>query len=176
MTDSKIIYQGRRISLVSEVYQLPDGRSSEHVTVEHPGAVVVLPQDSEGRFVFVRQYRHSIRQTILEAPAGALEKGEDPLASAQREIREEIGERADRWTDLGTLYPTPGFCNEIQYLYLASDLVPDRIPGDDDEFIEVERLTSAQIMEAVRSGELNDGKTLSILFRAQSLGFLRFPA
>ena len=172
MSESNIIYQGRRISLVTESYQLPNGKTAEHVTVQHPGAVVILPRDNEGKFILVRQYRHSMRKTILEAPAGALEKGEEPLACAQREIREEIGERAETWREAGLLYPTPGFCNEIQYLYVASDLSPDRIAADDDEFIDVERYTYAQLLELVKSGELSDGKTLSIIFRAHALGLI----
>ncbi len=172
MSDSKLIYQGRRISLVTETYTLPNGNSAEHVTVQHPGAVVVLPRDAEGRYVLVRQYRHSMRKTILEAPAGALENGEIPLLCAKREIREEIGERAEQWQELGTLYPTPGFCNEIQFLYLASDLHPDRISADDDEFIDVERYTYSELLTLIKSGELNDGKTLSIIFRAFALGFI----
>lgn len=172
MSTSNVLYKGKRLTLVSETYQLPNGKIAEHLTIEHPGAVVILPVDDDGRLVLVRQYRHSMRREILEAPAGALETGEDPLMSAQREIREEIGERADSWTSLGTLFPTPGFCNEVQYLYLATGLSPDRIPGDDDEFIQVERLTVSQAFDAVRSGELNDGKTLSILLRAHALGFL----
>lgn len=172
MSEQNLIYQGKRISLVSETYTLPNGNTAQHLTVQHPGAVVVLPRDAEGRLILVRQYRHSMRKTILEAPAGALEKGEDALVCAQREIREEIGERADRWQNLGQLYPTPGFCNEIQYLYLASDLTPDRIAGDDDEFIEVERYTFNEVMALIKSGELSDGKTLSIILRACALGVI----
>ena len=172
MSSSKLIYQGKRISLVTESYVLPDGRDAEHVTVQHPGAVVILPRADDGKFILVRQYRHSMRKTILEAPAGALEKGEDPLACAQREIREEVGERAEKWQALGQLYPTPGFCNEIQYLYLASELSADRIEADDDEFIEIEKYTFAELLELVRSGALSDGKTLSIILRAQALGFV----
>jgi ADP-ribose pyrophosphatase len=172
MSVSRLIYQGRRISLVSESYTLPNGKQAEHLTVEHPGAIVVLPIDNQGKLVLIRQYRHSIRKSILEAPAGALEKGEDPKECAQREIKEEIGERAEELTDLGILYPTPGFCNEVQYLFLARNLVVDRSIGDDDEFIEVERYTKDDVVSLIKNGELSDGKTLAIILRAQTMGLI----
>jgi ADP-ribose pyrophosphatase len=172
MTEGKLIYRGKRISLIQESYALSDGRVAEHLTVEHPGAVVILPRDAQGRFLLVRQYRHSVRQSLLEAPAGALEIGEDPRTCAERELREEIGESAKSWRDLGKLFPTPGFCNEVQYLYLATDLVPDRLPSDDDEEISVVALYFSEIIDLIRSGELLDGKTLAILMRAQALGLI----
>jgi ADP-ribose pyrophosphatase len=172
MKEGKLIYQGKRISLIQENYTLSNGRAAEHLTIEHPGAVVILPRDKQGRFLLVRQYRHSVRQSLLEAPAGALEIGEDPRMCAERELREEIGERAESWRDLGKLFPTPGFCNEVQYLYLATDLVPDRLPSDDDEEISVVALYFSEIIDLIRSGELLDGKTLAILMRAQALGLI----
>ena len=172
MNERKLVYQGKRISLVQESYTLSDGRTAEHLTIEHPGAVVILPRDTQGRFLLVRQYRHSVRQSLLEAPAGALELGEDPRTCAERELREEIGERAETWRDLGKLFPTPGFCNEVQYLYLATDLVPDRLPSDDDEEISVVALYFSEILDLIRSGELLDGKTLAIFMRAQALGLI----
>jgi ADP-ribose pyrophosphatase len=106
----------------------------------------------------------------LEAPAGTLERGEEPLGCAQREIQEEVGMQAKQWESLGTLYPAPGFCDEVQYLFVARELTPSHLPADEDEEITIVEMMQPEILNAIRTGDICDGKTLAIILKAQLLG------
>ncbi len=156
--------------VVADTVELATGNIKDRFVVRHPGAVVILPVLDDGRLVLVEQYRHAIGQTILEFPAGTLERDEDPLVCAKREIREEIGYAADEWIEIGTLFPAPGFCDEKQFLYLGKKLRPERLDCDEDEVITVVTLTLAEVKEAILSGRLCDGKSLSIFLRALLVG------
>ena len=145
-------YAGRVLHVVDELLRFPSGDLHRHVTVRHPGAVVILPCESDGRLVAIRQYRHAVRQTLLEFPAGTLETAEQPMVCARRELAEEVGRRANVWKDLGQLLPAPGFCNETQYCYFASDLTPCDTNLDKDELIEVMTLSPSEIDTAIREG------------------------
>ena len=127
---------------------------------------MVLPITASGSVVFVDQYRHSIRRNILELPAGTLEKGEDPSVCAARELMEEIGKAPGELISLGTLFPAPGFCNEVQYLFCARDLRDQKATPDEDEFITTLELSRHEIEESIRSGKLNDAKSVALVFRA----------
>ena len=107
-----------------QTLRLPSGRTVVRQVVKHPGAVVILPQLADGRLLPIAQYRCAVGETVLEFPAGTLEPGEAPLACARRELIEETGYRADHWHALGTIYSSPGFCDERLHLFLASGLVP----------------------------------------------------
>lgn len=168
--DHKTVYESKRFNLVEELYELPSGLETEHLTIEHPGAVVILPQRSAKSFLMVRQYRHSVRKTILEFPAGTLNRNETPFECAEREICEEIGYSAERWVPLGKLLPAPGFCNEVQHLFVGLDLRPKKLKGDDDELIEVEELTINEIEQAIGAGVINDAKSIAIFYRARIMG------
>lgn len=146
----------------------------EHLryTVRHPGAAVFLPLTDEGKLLLVEQYRSPVRKVLLEAPAGTLEPGEDPLCCAQREIQEEVGMKARNWTFLGELYPAPGFCDEHQFLYVATDLSPSVLPADEDEDISVRECTLGEVEECIVNGKVVDAKTLSLLFLAKLRGIL----
>jgi ADP-ribose pyrophosphatase len=162
---SEVLYQGK-LKAVRDTLEYPDGRCHPHETIEHPGAVVILPLTANGSVVFVEQYRHSIRQSILELPAGTLEKGEDPSVCAARELMEEIGKAPGELVSLGTLFPAPGFCNEIQYIFCARSLRDQKATPDEDEFITTVELSRREIEAAIRSGRLNDAKSLALIFRA----------
>ena len=131
--------------------------------VDHPGAVTLLPVDSQGRVWFVRQYRHAIQQDLLELPAGTLEKGEEPQACARREVREEIGMAAELLQKIGEFYLAPGYSSEYMHVYLATGLMADPLKGDDDEFITVERIPIEQVYARAEEGTIKDGKTLAVL-------------
>lgn len=148
------------------------GKTFTRAVVEHPGAVVILPVTNKGRLLILRQYRHAIGKHILEFPAGTLEKGERPLVCAKREIAEETGFQAKKWKSLGLLYPTPGFCDEVQHLYLAKDLHYDPLPGDEDESMEVEERSVSWVEKAIREGRFADAKSMAIFLRASLLKFL----
>jgi ADP-ribose pyrophosphatase len=162
---SEILYQGK-LTAVRDTLEYPDGRCHRHETIEHPGAVVILPIMPSGSVVFVDQYRHSIRKNILELPAGTLEKGEDPRECAARELMEEIGKAPGELISLGTLFPAPGFCNEVQHLFCARNLRDQKATPDEDEFITTVELSRNEIEDSIRSGKLNDAKSLALVFRA----------
>jgi ADP-ribose pyrophosphatase len=168
---SQVLYQGK-LRAVREMVEYPNGTRHAHETIEHPGAVVILPITARGTLLFVEQYRHSIRQPLLELPAGTLEASEDPAVCASRELMEEIGMAPGSLVSLGTLYPAPGFCNEIQHLFVARDLREAQATPDADEFITVVELDQAQMTEAVLSGTLVDAKSLALIFKARLQGLL----
>lgn len=166
VVDSEILYQGK-LTAIRDTVEYPDGRRHRYETIEHPGAVVILPMTARGSVVFVEQYRHSIRRNFLELPAGTLEKGEDPATCAERELMEEIGQAPGELISLGTLYPAPGFCNEIQHLFFARSLREQKATPDEDEFITIVELSGAEVDESIRSGRLNDAKSLALILRAR---------
>ena len=166
---SEVLYQGR-LRAVREHLENSRGKQYTHETIEHPGAVVVLPLLEDGRIVFVSQYRHSLRRTILELPAGTLESSEPPEACARREITEEIGMAAREIEAMGVLYPAPGFCNEVQHLFVARGLYRQVGTPDEDEEIELAIMTPADADKAIVTGELSDAKSISLLMRARLKG------
>jgi ADP-ribose pyrophosphatase len=169
---SHLIYQGKTLSLVAESVLLPSGVEHTHLTVTHPGAVVILPVTSDGEILLLRQYRHSLKRWILEFPAGTLNAGEEPLACAKRELPEETGFAAAHWRDLGLLYPAPGFCEEVQHLYFASELSPESAQKDEDELIELQTHSVDAVEALISSGEISDGKSLAAFLRARLIGLV----
>jgi ADP-ribose pyrophosphatase len=169
IVNSEVVYQGR-LTTVRYLLEDENGRRFTNETVEHPGAVVVLPITEQGEIVCVSQYRHAVRSTILELPAGTLERDEDPLECARREITEEIGMGARRISSLGTIFPCPGFCSEEQHLFVARELYVDVGTPDEDERISVVKMSVSQFEEAILSGKVKDGKTLALFSRARLAG------
>lgn len=167
----EVLYQGR-LRGIRELVENKRGVRYTHETIEHPGAVVVLPLAAQGEVVMVSQYRRSIDSVVLELPAGTLEEGEPPLECAQREIQEEIGFAAREVVSLGTIFPAPGFCNELQHLFVARDLFPQSAQPDEDEEISVVTLSVAQFEQRVASGEINDAKTIALFFKARLAGYV----
>lgn len=162
-----VLKQGRVFRFVEQEIVRPDGRKITIDKVEHPGAVVILPVDHDGRIIILKQFRAALNRTIYELPAGTLEPGEDPQLCAERELAEEISRAAARWVSLGQLYPAPGFCDEVQHLFFATDLSDASADMDADEEIEPERMTVAEVEAAVTSGELMDAKSIALLYRAR---------
>lgn len=156
------IYKGHVIDLYRDTLRTPEGKEITRDLVSHKGAVVVLAVDGE-ELLFVRQYRYPAEQSLLECVAGGLEEGEEPAGAADRELQEEIGYKAGRLTKLSAFYSAPGFCNELLHLYLAEELTPSKLAGDEDEQIEIVRLTLDQALAMARSGEIRDAKTLAAL-------------
>lgn len=158
--------------IVKEDVRLPNGGTATRYTVEHPGAVVFIPQVDEHTLLMIRQYRHSVRDSILEFPAGTLEENETALSCAKREIVEEVGMSAKEWLELGDLYPTPGFCSEIQHGFVARGLTPDSAPGDEDEIIDVVSMSTEEVEQAIANGGVLDAKSIAYFFRAKLKGLL----
>jgi ADP-ribose pyrophosphatase len=165
---SDTIFTGRAFSIKRYQMRLPDGRSTNFDIVQHPGAVTLVPVDEAGNILFVRQYRLGAEQDLLELPAGTLEPGEDPRLCAAREIREETGMGARELVQLGEFYMAPGYSTEHMYIYLATGLYPDPLPGDEDEFIQVESLAIEEAYRQVEQGQIEDGKTLAALLLARA--------
>lgn len=164
---SETVYLGKAFDVRRDQILLPDGKETTFDVVVHPGAVTLIPIDSAGRILFVRQYRYAIGEELLELPAGTLDEGEEPEACAHREIREETGMSAGKLEKIGEFFLVPGYSTEYMYIYLASDLKPDPLPGDEDEFITVEAIAIQKIPELISQGILRDAKSLSALFLAE---------
>jgi ADP-ribose pyrophosphatase len=160
---SEQVYQGRAFAVRREQVRLPDGNPAELDMVVHVGAVTILPLDAQGRVWFVRQYRHAAGIELLELPAGTLEPGEPPESCARREMREETGMAAGELHKLGEFFLAPGYSTEYMHVYLATDLRPDPLPGDADEFLQVEAVPVAEVFKKIERGELQDGKSLAAL-------------
>ena len=163
VVSSTPIYNGRVIDLHVDEIEVEPGRVYKRDVVSHPGAVVILPVDAQGRILWITQYRYAAARTLLELPAGTLEEGEQPLACAQREIVEEVGFAAASWHDLGGFYSAPGFCSEYLYAFLATGLREDHADGDEDEDITVVPLTLDETYARLDAGEIIDAKSIATL-------------
>lgn len=172
---SQTIYAGRVVSLQVDEIALSEGRTAVREIVKHPGAVVIAALDEQQRVVLVRQYRHPVGGWLLELPAGGLEPGEDPLAAARRELREEVGLEARSWRWLGEFFSSPGFANERLHAYLAEGLVPVAAAPDDDEDLVVVRYPLGELL--AHPEWTPDAKTLAtLLLVAKSRGTLEQAA
>lgn len=167
IVNQETIYHGRVFDVCIDHVRLPNGRIQQLDVVKHRPAVTMLPLDTNGDIWFIRQYRHPIERMLLELPAGVLEEGEDAESGARREIREEIGMAAGKLVKLGEFFLAPGYSTEYMYVYLATDLHPAPLQADEDEFIQVEKIPSAQVMHLAMTGQINDSKSLVALFLAQ---------
>lgn len=170
--EAEVRYRAKVLEVVEQQLTFDTGHVTTHTTVRHPGAVVILPRCDDGSLLLVRQYRHALGRTLLEFPAGTLERGEEPLRCAQREIIEETKHRAEHWQPLGQLFPAPGFCDEAQHLFFASGLSPANGDEDDDEILSVVTMQPAELEAAIRCGELCDAKSIAIYLRAKLSGLL----
>ncbi|MCB1074199.1 MAG: NUDIX hydrolase [Simkania sp.] len=159
------IHEGRIITLAQDQIQYENGQEKTFDIVLHPGAVAMIPINAEGKMILVKQWRRAARQILLELPAGTLEAAEDPLECAQRELQEEIGFEARSITSLGGFFTAPGFCNEYIYLFLAKDLHPNPLVGDDSEEIDTVALTLEEAMEMIDQNEIVDAKTIAGIYR-----------
>jgi len=169
LVDSTLLHRGRVLDLRVDTLERADGRRVRREVAVHPGAVAVVALDAEGRVLLVRQYRHPAGTSLLEIPAGTLDRDpasgavEDPDDAARRELEEETGQRAGRWTRLADFWTAPGFATELMHLYLATDLVPagdQRLEPDADEALEVIRLPWPEAVAAARSGGIRDAKSI----------------
>ena len=161
------IYRGHAFNVRRDEVRFPNQHTTHLDIIEHVGAVTILPIDSEGRILFVRQYRHATGKELLELPAGTLNLGEPAESCARREIREETGYAAENWTKLGEFYLAPGYSTEYMVVYLATGLHSDPLPGDLDEFITLEAIPIDRAYEMALNGELQDGKSLAALLLAR---------
>lgn len=158
--ESKEIYAGEIIKVRYDLVQLPDGKRSGREIVEHSGGVTVIAVKDDGNILLVEQYRKPAEESLLELPAGKLEKGEEPIACARRELMEETGFAAGRMDYLFSFYTTPGFCNEVLHLFLATDLREVGGQTDEDENIILHQIGKEEILDMIKSGKIKDSKTI----------------
>ena len=158
------LYRGRIINVRQDWVKLHNNEKTFREVVEHPGAVAVLALNEHEEVILVRQHRQPAGKILLEIPAGKLEPDELPLECAQRELLEETGLAAGKWNEIYKFYPSPGFCNEVIYLFLAEILNCAVSPTTDpDENIAIVKIPFKKAMSLIESGEIIDGKTIIAL-------------
>ena len=168
--NEEYIYKGRIIKVRRDEVELPNGHKSMREVVEHSGGVCVLPLTDRDEVIFVRQFRYPYKEVILEIPAGKHDHGEEsPLECGKRELAEETGAKADKYTSLGELYPSPGYCGEVIYMFLATGLTFGDTNPDEDEFLNVEKIPFDKALDMVLSDEIKDSKTQCALMKAAIL-------
>ena len=165
----KEVYSGPVFTVTRDEVLLPDGKSGHRDLVHSCGGVVVLPVDGEGNVTLVRQFRYAHNKVLLEAPAGKLERGEEPYPAAKRELKEETGLTAGKWTFLGAIETSPGFLTEVLYLYLAQELTQGEADLDEGEFLEPVTMSLEEAWSKAAGGMISDAKTLAVLLRAKCL-------
>ncbi len=153
-------YQGRAIGFRMDEIFLHDGRVRTREYLTHPGAVGVLALESPETIILVKQYRYPIAQFTYEIPAGKLSKGENPLACVKRELQEETGFVAKKIRKLLSYWPSAAFSQEVIHLYVAEGLKPARMNPDEDEFLELVRLSPQKLQWMIQRGTIQDSKTL----------------
>jgi ADP-ribose pyrophosphatase len=154
------IYKGKIIDLYVEEVELPNKKIGKREIVKHPGAVAILAVTDEGKILMVEQFRKPLEKTIIEIPAGKLEKGEDPLECAKRELLEETGYSCEKMKSIGSFYTSPGFADELIYLYFTDSLVRKGAQmTDEDEFLNVMEVSVDEAREMVNDKRIHDAKT-----------------
>lgn len=164
---TEAVFDGKLLHVRRDRVRLPDGSEAIREHVLHPGAVMVIPVLDNGALVMERQFRYPLGLVFLELPAGKIDAGEDPLATAQRELLEETGYSARRWTHLGCIHPVISYSNEQIEIYLAQELTLEGRKLDQGEFLDVVEVHLPEAIEMVRSGAITDAKTLSGLLWAE---------
>jgi len=158
---SEILLQGRTFKVRRDTLKTPDGHETRLEILEHGGSVVLVPLDSNGNILFVRQYRHATGGDLLELPAGTREQEEPYEECAAREIREETGMEAGSLQKVGEFYLAPGYSSEFMAVFLATDLKYNPLDADDDEFLQVEKIPLKDVTAMFERGDVPDSKSLA---------------
>lgn len=163
---SEPVYDGAIIKVTKDTVMLENGKTAQRDVVLHGGAACVVPVDEDGMVYMVRQYRYPFQRVMLEIPAGKLDKGETHLQAAKRELEEEIGMQADEMIYMGEFYPSVAYLTEIIHMYVAKGLTPTKQALDEDEFINVEKISMSELRKQIMNNEIGDGKTIAALLKA----------
>lgn len=166
---SDLIYTGKTIQLRVDTVEVPNRGYQKREIIEHKGAVAILAITKENKVVLVKQFRKAIEQEIYELPAGKIEIGETPLDCAYRELKEETGYSANSMKLIHKYYPTPGFSNQLVFIYLAKDLIPGEKKLEEDEFLEVYEVDLETAYKMVYENEICDSKTVIGLLLSKEL-------
>ena len=162
-------FKGKIINLRVDEALLPNGATATREVVEHNGGICVVPLTEKGEILMVEQYRYPYSEVVLEIPAGKRDGNEEPLEGGKRELKEETGATAENYTFLGELYPTPGYCGEIIYMYLATGLSYGETNPDEDEFLNIKRIPLEEAVEMIMNGEIKDAKTQTAILKTERL-------
>lgn len=165
---SEAVFDGKLLHARCDLVKLPNGEEATREYIVHPGAVLVIPMLSDGQLVFERQFRYPLNRAFIELPAGKIDPNEDPLLTGQRELLEETGYTAEQWEFVATLHPCIGYSSEAIHIYLAKGLSLGKHQRDDEEFLEIFTMRLPEAMNAMRRGEITDGKTMIALFWAHT--------
>src|SRR3954471_12871174 len=174
---SKTVYKGRIFNVVVDRVREPSGVMVKREIVRHRGSVVILAATGgkNPKVLLERQYRYAAQAELWELPAGKIDAGESPLKSAKRELLEETGYKAQIWKKFLEFYVSPGFLDEIMFVYLATGLTLGTAQPEEDEFIESHWVTLAAAIKMITKGEIVDAKTaFSILWLKENLKSLKF--
>lgn len=167
---SEYIYQGKIINLRRDKALLPNGAVAAREVIEHRGGVCVAALTENEEVLFVKQYRYPYSEVVTEIPAGKRDSAdENPLDCGIRELKEETGAEAERFISLGTLYPSPGYCGEIIWMYAATGLSFGKQNPDEDEFLDVEKIPLENAVQMILSGEIKDAKTQAAVLKLKLL-------
>ena len=178
VVSSKVSYQGKVFSVTTDRVTEPGGSTQTRDVIRHNGSIVILAVDASANpddpsIVIIRQYRHAAGQFLLELPAGRIEPGEAPLAAAKRELIEETGYRAKRWSRLVRYYASPGFLGETMQVFLAEDLRLGEAQPEADEHITLELVPVSDVLTRIQAEKIIDGKTIiATLLYLQNLRLL----
>ncbi|MGI9054793.1 MAG: NUDIX hydrolase [Pyrinomonadaceae bacterium] len=165
------IYEGKVFDV--SIAEIKDGKTEyQREIVEHQGSIVIVPVFEDNTVALVRQYRHAAGEYLLEIPAGTLNKDENPLDGARRELEEEIGVTTQNIEKLVEFFVSPGFLTEKMNVYLAMDLIESQQNLEDDEILTIEKLTFKEAFEQIRSNQIKDAKTIcGLILAGAKLGF-----
>ena len=167
---STLHYDGRIIKVYNDEILLPDGKGAYREYIKHPGGVCVVPITDKKEILMVRQYRYPYGEEVVEIPAGKRDSfTEDPLEGGKRELKEELGVTAENFLFLGEFYPTPGYTDEVIYMYAAWGLDFGETNPDEDEFLEGEKYPLDTLCEMIMAGEIPDGKTQTAVLKVRYL-------
>ena len=165
---TKDVYKGKVFTVKSDAVQLSNGHVSQRDIVLHSGGVVIVAE-KDNKILLVKQYRYAVQEALLELPAGKLEIEENPFEAAKRELREETGYVATKWSDLGFIYTSPGICSEKLYFYKASELEFVGEEPDENEILSYFEFEIDKVFQMIKTGIINDSKTICALMRAYKL-------
>ena len=158
------IYDGKIVNLRKDTVLLPNGATSFREVIHNSGGATIIAEYN-GEIYFVKQFRYPYGKTILELPAGKINKGENPLDCATRELEEETGLKANNIKLLQTIYPTPAYTDEVIYIYVAEGVSKGNMHLDDDEFLNVVPIKIEDVKTMLKNGEIHDAKTLVALYK-----------
>ncbi|MBI2743311.1 MAG: NUDIX hydrolase [Chlamydiales bacterium] len=162
--ESRIVHKGHTLDIRVDTFILK-GKQRQWDVILHPGAVAILPINSDGELLLIKQWRRAAERILIELPAGTLDAGEPPDVCAQRELQEETGYRAQELIGLGGFFTAPGFCTEYIHFFIARELTPSYLEADDDEGIDLLPVSLKLALEMIDSGTICDAKTIAGIMR-----------